>query len=157
GNQAVQRLVAGVTVQRSPLSDSVAAVGTDKGRVFDVLRERGPVTDPDLDAWINAHFPAGTDDRWLADRLARYGAEPRWPFDEIVERQRRAQANHWAPERGSIAADFDEGSGHPVTAYYFPGRTERRAMIIGGVHGTEAAGVEVANLLLERLRQPGAP
>ncbi|MBP2326506.1 hypothetical protein JOF56_006891 [Kibdelosporangium banguiense] len=158
GNQAVQRLFDGVAVQRSPLSERVAATGADKGRAFDILREVGPVTDPDLDGWINAHFPAGTDDRWLAERLVRYGAEPRWPYDEIVERQRRAQTNHWAPEPGNIAASFDAGPGRvPVTAYYFPGRTDRRAMVIGGVHGTEAAGVEVANMLLERLRRPGAP
>ena len=36
----------------------------------------------------------------------------------------------------------------PVRAFLFPGRTERRALIVGGVHGDEVAAVEV----MERLR-----
>ena len=35
----------------------------------------------------------------------------------------------------------------PIQAWLFPGRTERRALIIGGVHGDELAGIEVVKRL----------
>lgn len=43
------------------------------------------------------------------------------------------------------------GGRFPIRAYYFQGRTSERALVIGGVHGSEQSGVEVANLLVERL------
>lgn len=113
--------------------------------------------DPDLVACLNRRYAAGTDDRWLAEQLVAYGAEPRWPFVSLAERQRRAKDNGWAPGAGGISAQFDAGTGRiPVQTYYFPGTTEKCAMIIGGVHGSEKAGVEVVNLQLEQLRRPGA-
>ncbi len=133
--------------------------GMPKSTVFDLLRARDPADpiDPGVVQWIHTRFAQGTDDLWLAEQLIAFGAEPRWPFTAIQERQRRAQANGWAPEPGGISADFDAGKGRtPVTAFYFPGTSDRRAMIIGGVHGSERAGVEVAQLLLARLRAPGA-
>ncbi len=155
-------------LQLSALSDDVN-VGMQrggKGEVFNILRARGPITpaDADLSAWLDAHLgpntdPATmTDDRWLADQIVRYGAEPRWPLSAITRRQQLAQSHQWNPEQGNIEATFNVGVGRiPVRAYYFPGTSERRAMIIGGVHGSEAAGVEVVNILLERMRTPGAP
>lgn len=159
GNRAVVEVMAKTFVQRSPLSESVAAVGNDKGHVFDILRARGPISpqDSDLVAWLDGHFPSGTDDRWLADQLAQYGSEPHWPSDALITRQQRARDHGWAPEPGNIEGQFSVGAGkEPVKAYFFPGTSDRRAMIIGGVHGSEAAGVEVVNMLLAQLRRPGA-
>lgn len=45
----------------------------------------------------------------------------------------------------------------PVPSYYFPGETKRHALIVSGIHGTEAGAAEVAELLLARLQRPGAP
>jgi hypothetical protein len=39
-----------------------------------------------------------------------------------------------------------------VKAFYFPGQTDERALIVGGVHGSELAGIEVAEILVEQLR-----
>lgn len=155
-------------LQFSVLSDEVNAgmQHGGKGEVFSILRARGPIipADADLNAWLDTHFgpntdPATlTDDRWLADQIVRYGAEPRWPLSAITRRQQLAQSHRWNPEPGNIEAIFNVGVGRiPVRAYYFPGTSEHRAMIIGGVHGSEAAGVEVVNILLERMRAPGAP
>jgi hypothetical protein len=96
-----------------------------------------------------------TDDRWLANQLVAFGAEPRWPFDALVKRQQLAMANKWAPEPGNIRADLSAGS-TKIPAYYFRGTSDKRAMIIGGVHGSEPAGVEVVNMLLDIMRAPGA-
>lgn len=49
GNRAVVEVMAKTFVQRSPLSESVAAVGNDKGHVFDILRARGPISPQDSD------------------------------------------------------------------------------------------------------------
>lgn len=45
----------------------------------------------------------------------------------------------------------------PVPSYYFPGETKRHALIVSGIHGSEAGAAEVAQLLLARLQRPGAP
>jgi hypothetical protein len=39
----------------------------------------------------------------------------------------------------------------PVEAYYFPGTSAKKALVIGGVHGSELSAVEVANRLVEKL------
>jgi len=135
-----------------------------KGGVFDILRARGPIAaDPDLAVWLDTIFGPNTDpltttdDRWLADQLVQYGAEPRWPRAALLERERRAHGHQWAPELGNIEATFEVGQRRPpIPAYYFPGTSNARALIIGGVHGDEAAAVEVVNILLERMRAPSA-
>ena len=42
--------------------------------------------------------------------------------------------------------------GREVQAFYFPGKTERRALIIGGMHGSELSSIEVAFELLKQLK-----
>lgn len=43
--------------------------------------------------------------------------------------------------------------GRLIKAYYFPGITTKRAMVIGGVHGSELSAIEVANELIAQLQQ----
>ncbi|HUQ97337.1 MAG TPA: hypothetical protein VM010_06705 [Chitinophagaceae bacterium] len=45
----------------------------------------------------------------------------------------------------------------PVTAYYFPGRSTARALVIGGVHGTELAAIEVGKQLVAQLAAGDTP
>ena len=45
----------------------------------------------------------------------------------------------------------------PIQAFIFPGETSERALVIGGVHGSERAGVEVVELLLAELRKGVRP
>lgn len=46
--------------------------------------------------------------------------------------------------------------GRPVEAWYFPGKTDKRALIIGGVHGSELSAIEVARTVITRLQNdPG--
>lgn len=47
--------------------------------------------------------------------------------------------------------------GWPVAAYYFPGRSNGRALVIGGVHGTERASTEVAKHLVRQLAAGDTP
>ena len=89
-----------------------------------------------------------------------HGSEPHWPLAALTEREQRAHAatGGWGPEAGNIEGDFDTGPGRtPIKAYFFPGTTARRAMIIGGVHGSEQAGVQVVNIVLDLLRAASAP
>jgi hypothetical protein len=41
--------------------------------------------------------------------------------------------------------------GRPVNAWYFPGTSDKRALVIGGVHGSELSSIEVAQALVEKL------
>ena len=47
--------------------------------------------------------------------------------------------------------------GHTVRAYFFQGSSNRKALIIGGVHGSEPGGVEVVTNLLTMMQSPNAP
>jgi hypothetical protein len=141
----------------SPLSDSVDAIwlsAADKGRVFDALRAQGrPVADPDLDAVLARIFPAGSDDLWLAQAIARNGPEPLWPTADLDERRRRQRDHGWAEERGGIAASLlTTSGGRSVDAFFFPGTSDERALVIAGVHGSEQGGIEVAQMLIQTLQ-----
>lgn len=141
----------------SPLSDSVDAIwlsAADKGRVFDALRAQGaPVADPDLQAVLARIFPAGSDDLWLAQTLARHGPEPLWPTAALDERRTRQRDHGWAEERGGIRASLlTTAGGRSVDAFFFPGTSDERALVIAGVHGSEQGGIEVAQMLIQTLQ-----
>ena len=54
------------------------------------------------------------------------------------------------------AAQFIIGKskqGRAVDAYFFPGTSDKRALVIGGMHGSELSSIEVANELLAQLRK----
>jgi Putative peptidoglycan binding domain/Zinc carboxypeptidase len=46
--------------------------------------------------------------------------------------------------------------GNHVQAYFFPGTSEERALVIGGVHGSERSGIEVAKRLVKSLHETAA-
>ncbi|MCC6628359.1 MAG: hypothetical protein IT340_13290 [Chloroflexi bacterium] len=152
---AAQRQPAGL-VQRSPLSDEVLRrwqAAQRKGDVFDRLRAGPPApADADLTAVLDRIFIVGSDDRWLAEQIQQHGPEPLWPAALLAERSRRAQTGRWAAEAGPIAAQLGTSAGgQPITAHLFPGRTDERALIISGVHGSELSGIEVVEHLLATL------
>ncbi|WP_267221384.1 eCIS core domain-containing protein [Dyella silvae] len=163
----VRTSMAAGTIQASAISDEVddwLAKGS-KAKVFDVLRAHGAFKTPDADLnkvldktfGPNTDPATTTDNRWLADRLIEFGPEPMWPLAAITERERRAHGHHWGKEAGNIEGTFDAGPGKQlIHAFYFPGTSDKRAMIIGGVHGDETAGVDVVNRLLAQMTAPGA-
>lgn len=42
-------------------------------------------------------------------------------------------------------------NGRPIEAFYFPGTGNKRALVIGGVHGSELSAIEVARTLITQL------
>jgi hypothetical protein len=158
---------------RSPLSDQLtAARGRPKGEVFAILRARQGGADPDALAVLHQLYAERTDDRWLAETLLQFGPEPLWPAAQVEERARRSAQGRWGrgpgetPEAGNIRAELPfpaesgASSAQPVVAYFFPGVTPRRALVIGGVHGSEVQGarvVESLRTLLETRSRAGNP
>ena len=165
----------GAVLARSTLSDQLDAArtaGRTKGEVFTLLRGRPGGRDPDALAVLHQMYAPDTDDRWLAASLLEYGAEPLWPATALTERARRSEQNRWGrgpgetPESGNIRAELPfpaesgASSAQPVVAYFFPGQTPRRALIVGGVHGSEVQGarvVESLRALLESRSRAGNP
>lgn len=47
--------------------------------------------------------------------------------------------------------------GRPIEAWYFPGLSRERALIIGGVHGSELSSTEVAGAVIRQLREQERP
>ncbi len=74
-------------------------------------------------------------------------------FAQIVAAQlQRSPDEPWADQRlweGELGTSAKK---RPVKAFYFPGTTARRALVIAGVHGSERQGMEVANLLMKDLK-----
>ena len=44
----------------------------------------------------------------------------------------------------------------PITAHFFPGASKEKALVVGGVHGSELSGIAVAEELVRRLSLPTA-
>lgn len=59
-------------------------------------------------------------------------------------------------ERTSHTVSFTKAQ-RPINVHYFPGRSRKRALVIGGVHGTELASIEIANRLIDRLAAGDTP
>ncbi len=156
GNNTPRRSMPDSSVMYSMFSDSAEHImlpGGGKGQLFDFLRANGPVSDPDLDAVLLRLFTVGTDDLWLAQTIVRHGPEPLWPTAAYDERRRRQRDHGWADEAGHIEGVLmTTAGGRNVNAYFFPGTSDERALVIGGVHGSEQGGIEVVEMLLETLR-----
>lgn len=154
--QPVRHRPAAGALLASPLSDSIDAIwlsAADKGRVFDALRAQSPVADADLDRLLERIFAAGSDDLWLARTIVRNGPEPLWPAADFDERRRRQRDHGWAEERGGIGASLlTTAGGRSVDAFFFPGTSDERALVIAGVHGSEQGGIEVAQMLIQTLQ-----
>ena len=43
--------------------------------------------------------------------------------------------------------------GRNIEAYYFPGTSNKRAIVIGGMHGSELSSIEIARVLISELQQ----
>jgi hypothetical protein len=156
GPMPVTASVAPGVASASTLSDEIDVIWNDKNkaRVFDALRKHAPVSDPDIDEVLKRIFAAGSDDLWLAQTIAQYGPEPLWPTAAFDERRKRQRDNKWPAEPGGIEALLDVSTGGlPITAYFFPGTSDERALIIAGVHGSEQGGIEVAEMLIESLKK----
>lgn len=53
------------------------------------------------------------------------------------------------PAKLTIA--FSAG-GRPIDVFYFPGISDKKALVLAGVHGSELSGIEAAKLLVDRLQ-----
>ena len=85
------------------------------------------------------HAPArGRPDRLLALRAAAGNRA----FARLVQRE-----PDWLADRLKAGALGATAGKRTIELRYFAGKTKRRALVIGGVHGTERQGVQVARLL----------
>ena len=129
-------------LQRSPLSDSVKAAWTADHKIEALLARlaqsdvQTAQADADVDACIASILAAQPDDLWVAQRI------------------RKGQLGQTTGKFGPKAAG--KPVQRPIEAFFFQGSTERRALVIAGVHGTERQGMEVARDLIQDL-QPPAP
>ena len=47
--------------------------------------------------------------------------------------------------------------GRNIEAYYFPGTSDKRAIVIGGMHGSELSSIEIARVLISELQKGRRP
>ena len=126
------------TIRRSPLSDAVKAAWTADPSVDALLARlsqpdvQGAQSDADLDAELARLLAGRPDDLWVAQRV-RQG------------RLGRTTGALGPPDRAGHPVP------RPVEAFFFRGSTDRRALVIAGVHGSERQGIEVARMLISDL------
>jgi hypothetical protein len=158
----------GAAAALAPRIEQIWRDTRDRERIFDLLRAHGPVREPAVDQRLGACFAADPDDLWLAQVLLQHGSEPSWPDSLITERHRRAIEHGWAAGPGTVGAALVAATEVsqparrvpaplPVRAFFFPGATDERALVIGGVHGSEQGGIEVVEMLLAALRTAPQP
>jgi hypothetical protein len=137
----VQQGAAGVAaVQRSAESDALKATWKASPKVEALLARLGQADmqtpaahqDADIDAELAALLKGRPDDLWVAQRT------------------RQGKLGDTTGARSPKAKP------QPVEAHFFQGTTDRRALVIAGVHGSEKQGIEVARRLIHDL-QPPAP
>jgi hypothetical protein len=77
----------------------------------------------------------------------------------ITERNRIAQKAGWLEPSMPIQTTLTPSVGptKSINAYFFPGQTSNRALVIGGMHGSELSGVEVVEMLIEKLTNGPPP
>ena len=130
-------------VQRSPLSDEVKKAWTADPKIEALLARlsqsdvQTAQSDKDVDAEIARILAGRADDLFVAQRI-RKGE---------LGRTTGAQG----PKVGGKAVP------RPIQATFIRGSTDRRALVIAGVHGSERQGMEVAERLINDLKtqQPG--
>jgi hypothetical protein len=162
-SSAVPNQTTTIQLQQSPLSSQMTQQwqeGRGKAAFFNRLRRLNPPTyDQGLRTFVETTLQG--DDKWLAQSILEHGPEPLWPHQLLVRRAQIANDpnHHWAPERGSIEATLGMSSGlsaqgtqpeippSPIKCYFIQGRSSERALIIGGVHGSEQSGIEVVERL----------
>jgi len=139
----VQQGPGGALVQRSPLSDSVKSAWNADHKIEALLARLGQSdvqaaqADADVDAMLARELAARPDDLWLAQRI-RAG--------ELGK-----TTGKFGPKVGGKAVQ------RPIQAFFFRGSTDRHALVIAGVHGTERQGMEVARDLIRDLQPPAPP
>ena len=146
GNQARLRLAASpitagpMQVQRSPLSDLVKDAWTADPTIETLLARLSQADvqtaqgDADIDAELTRLLAGRPDDLWLAQRV---------------------RAGKLGQSAGTKVAG--KTVTRPVEVTFFRGSTDRRALVIAGVHGSEQQGIEVARRLINDLQSAGQP
>lgn len=85
--------------------------------------------------------------------LDDFSRETGLPRDQVT--QHSAAYAEWLRNRPVHLGDSAQGRG--IYAYEFAGKTANRALVIGGVHGSELSGIEVVERLIQQLRTGPQP
>lgn len=102
-----------------------------------LLATGSAVLSKDNDPVPVSHHLSGTQDK----EVSLFRSEPDFIIPEVLQKGKQA--------KGIIGYSK---KGRPVEAWYFPGKSDRRALVIGGVHGSELSAIEVAKTLIAQLR-----
>ena len=139
----VQQGAGSSQVQRSPLSDSVKGAWASEPKIEALLARlsqadvQAAQNDGDVDAELANILAARPDDLWVAQHI------------------RKGQLGQTTGQFGPKVAG--KPVARPIEAYFFRGATDRRALVIAGVHGTERQGMEVARNLIHDLQAQTQP
>ncbi|WP_110850844.1 hypothetical protein [Georgenia satyanarayanai] len=143
GNQRVQRLLQPV-IQRTPLSDELAraSAGKPPSAILALVGEKR-FTDGALD---KAELAALTG----VLRTALPDSDDHWMALTILNGRLGMSGGVTTAEAPQLAKDIPS---QPIVVHFVKGRSDERALVIAGVHGSERQGIEVAQALLATLQK----
>jgi hypothetical protein len=148
-------------VQRSPLSDQVKKDWDADPKIETLLARLGQADvqnasqDADLDAMIAKELATKPDDLWLAQRIRKrelgrtsgeFGPKVKEKYKETVKVKVKGKVKEVVREKTR-----ERAVQRPIEAFFFRGKTDRRALVIAGVHGSERQGMEIARDLIADL------
>ncbi|MGH6871320.1 MAG: eCIS core domain-containing protein [Rhizomicrobium sp.] len=125
-------------VQMSALSDDIKKTWNATPRIEALLTRlsqadvQGAQNDADIDNELATLLAKSPDDLFLAQKIRK-------------------------GELGRTAAGPGKPQGRPIQVFFFKGSTDRRALVIAGVHGSERQGMDVAQRLIKDLQAAATP
>jgi hypothetical protein len=96
----------------------------------------------------------------LQNDVALVSLEPgfEFPHEEKSTAYSSGLIEEWIKDKKSAKAVLGyTKEGRTVEAYYFPGSSDKKALVIGGVHGSELSSIEIAKQLIEVLSEGERP
>ncbi|HTM92130.1 MAG TPA: hypothetical protein VL095_06925 [Flavisolibacter sp.] len=96
----------------------------------------------------------------LQNDVALVSLEPgfEFPHEEKITVYSSSLIGEWIKDKKSAKAVLGyTGEGRTVEAYYFPGSSNKKALVIAGMHGSELSSIEMAKQLIEVLSEGERP
>lgn len=136
--------------------------------------------DPVVSLFLDSIFPQNSTERLALSALQAYGPAAYWPLEVstrlmkedaplfhqvagLAQEWKIDESPHVVEERqkaglqGVLKGEEPPAAPPPIKAFFVPGRTAEVALVLGGVHGDEPSGVEVAEKLIEKLKSLPSP
>ncbi|MBB1284640.1 hypothetical protein HRH25_09675 [Flavisolibacter sp. BT320] len=90
-------------------------------------------------------------------KLVNDSALQMFSFNPAVDRPQASVHRFMVGKTAGKFTLFTTKKGKPLDVYFFPGQSDKKALVIGGMHGSELSSIEVARQLIKKLSSGTKP